>query len=523
MIAYLIRFCLYAVVATILTLSYAGITRAASALEASRDDNAGGLHIIGFAADKRLGPEAQVIVYNSGDNRRAITRTEAGRQIRLASGKYDVELVYTDDFGIKRSKRAYGIEIEPGRTHLQRIEFQNGMLELNLSPDGTQTSNNEVVATIYSSASGTRPIIQGTLNSELVILEGTYDVKIETQHRARAQVMWIKNVVVKPTQRTILVVDFNKDSSWLTVAVQGTTVLPGVVVKAFEFGKTNEPVAISEPGKYYQVSPGKYDIKVEVGKGNGAYEYWKRNIEVVSGKTNYADITLPVGTVKVNAFTVGGEQIPGTECTVFVYAPGDTSQSLLNMNCAETFALHEGTYDLRVEYTNAQDDPSDWIRGVRVMPGEHQMLRAEFKATGITTVVNAGGEEIPGNLMQVFYYRYGNDTEPAGIILAEAPAILESGWYRVKVVYTGEPLPFEEWAGTIYAESGKPLTLNYKLKGGYVLFSSTGGTITGTAIGSANIPVNIGEKILLPKGFYTFRTSNGEVKLIEVGGSLKVF
>lgn len=482
------------------------------------EENAGELQIMAYAGGERLGSAAQIYLYNPEDNKHAIATLTDGAPLKLNAGKYDVELVYVDRFNVERILWAYGLEVVAGTILKERLEFLNGTLSFNVGGAGTTYTAGDISVSVYVTGTTTRPVAQGVADTSLDILEGTYDVKFELKKGTKSDELWENGVVMKPGETTSVEVNFS--GGGLTVTVQGGSALPGAVVEVFSSGSTANPSAKGVPGENLEVPPGKYDIRITVGEGKGAYEHWKKDVEVVKGKSNKVDITLPVGTLKVNAFAAGGGQIAGTEITVYAYKPSDTSSAVLYTNGAETFALDEGTFDLRVEYTNSQDKPSVWIRGVKVAGGKHQTLRADFQATSITTVVKAGNEELPGNLVQIYYYREGDDTNYVGMVIAGAPAILESGLYKIRVEYTGKPVSFDEWAGTFSAESGKAVTVEYKLKGGYVRFKNVSGELRGLSVKNVLVNVNQGDKILLPHGVYTLRTPEGEAMTIEAGGAL---
>ncbi len=483
----------------------------------SDEENAGELQILAYAAGERLGSSAQIFLYNPGDSKHAIATLSDGKPQKLNAGKYDVEMVYVDRFNVERIKWAYGLDVTPGTMLKEKIEFENGTISFDVGGAGTTYTAGDISVNVYAPGTTTRPVAQGTADSGIDVLEGTYDVQIELKKGTKSDEIWEKGIAVKPGETTSIEVNFS--GGGLVVTVQGGTALPGAVLEVFSAGTTTNPAATGVPGENFEVPPGKYDIKLSVGEGKGAYEYWQKGVEVVKGKSNKVDLALPVGTVKVNAFASGGGQIAGTEVTIYVYKPSDTSSAVLYMNGAETFALDEGTYDIRVEYTNSQDKPSVWIRGAKVAAGKHHTLRADFQATSITTIVKAGNEELPGKDVQVYYYREGNDSNYAGAVIAGAPAILESGRYRIKVEYTGKPVSFEEWAGTFTAESGKAVTVEYKLKGGFVRFRNVSGELRGLSVRDVEIRVNTGDKVLLPHGVYTLRTDEGDVLTVEAGGA----
>jgi len=472
-----------------------------------------------YAGDERIGAESELFLYAPSDHKYAVAEIKDGISEKVPVGKYDLEVVYVDDYGSERIKWVEGIQIVAGKTFKEKVSFDFGRLAVKVGGAGTSYTASDISVAVFPSGEKRRAVAEGWADSSLEVLVGTYDVLFEIVKGGTPQKMWERGIEIQANRTTTVEVNFSGGS--LIVRLQGGASLPGTSVDIFSVGNRSHPIARCEPGEEIDIDPGSYDIRIRVGRGSKAYEYWEENVNVAMGKTNKVDIKLPVGTVKVNSFSSGGGQIAGTEFTVFVYSPGDSSNAILYLNGAETFTLDPGSYDIRVEYSNSQNKPSVWIKGLSIRAGQHKTLRADFEITSITTIVKVGKEELPGNQVKVYYCYEYDESSYAGVTISGVPAILESGSYKIKVQYTGGPVLIEEWAGTHRAQTGKAITVEHSLKAGWVTFTKNSGQLSCLTQKGIEIAVNIGDKILIPQGVYTLTTPEGEIITLDIGAGGK--
>jgi hypothetical protein len=475
----------------------------------------GKMEIRVYVAGDRVGSDCEIFVFRPDDLEHAIAKPKDGETQLLEVGTYDVQVVYTDDSGMEHTKWFEGLEVAKDAILSEKLAFDFGSLTVEVGGAGTAYTAADIEVSVFPEGRSRKPVAEGAADAPIDLLDGKYDVLMELRKGSSRDEVWERGVVIAEGETTSIEVNFSGGS--LVVRLQGGKSLPGAHVYVYDAGDTSNPVADGEPGEEMNIGPGTYDILVTLGGGGTRYEYWEKGVEVRRGKTNRVDIKLPVGSVKVNAFSSGGGQIAGTEFTVFVYESGNTSNSILAVNGAETFTLDEGVYDLRVEYTNSQNRPSVWINKVSIANGQHQTLRADFEVTSITTTVFIRDEELSGDKVQVYYYPVGDENKVAGSTISGQPAILEAGEYKIKVQWTGGPVVIEEWVATRRAESGKSLMVEHRLKAGWAVFKTKSGEVIGLSVRNVQVSVNLGDKILLPQGVYYLRTPEGETVTLDIG------
>jgi hypothetical protein len=474
----------------------------------------GQIEVIAYVDEDRVGADSEIFVYRAGLHEEPLVQVKDGIVQILEVGTFDVQVIYTDDSGMKHEKWIENLQLVAGDTLSEKVYFDFGQLAIDVGGAGTSYTASDISVEVYPPGETNKEVVKSTADSVIDLLDGKYDVKLSLDLDNKEDELWEKDVEIKPNETTRVEVNFSGGS--LIIRLQDGKSLPGAKVAVYKEGETSNSVAEGDPGEELNVDPGKYDVLVTVGEAKTKYEYWEKGIEVKKGKTNRVDIKLPVGTIKVNAFSSGGNQIAGTEVDVYVYNKGETSDSILSVNGAETFTLEAGVYDLRVEYTNSQAQPSVWIRDVNVKEGEHQTLRADFSVTSITTTVIVGNEELPGDKVQIYYYREGSD-DYSGLTISGQPAILDAGDYRIKVEWSGDQLPIVEWIGTKTAKSGESLNIEYKMNAGWAVFNTQSGELNGLSVENIKIDVSVGDKILLPAGVYFLRTASGESVTLDIG------
>ncbi len=474
----------------------------------------GQLTVVVYVDKDRVGAESEIFVYRAGLHDSALVQIKDGIAQMLEVGSYDVQVVYIDDAGMKHEKWVEKLQLVSGESLSEKVSFEYGQLAVDVGGAGTSYTASDIVVEVFPTGETKKSVAKATADSAINLLDGKYDVRFYVEFIAGIDEVWENEVEVKPGLTTTVEVNFSGGA--LIVTLQKGKPLPGAKITVFDKGKTDNPVAEGDPGEELNVQPGVYDILVTIGEAKTKYEYWEKDVEVKKGKTNRVNITLPVGTIKVNAFSGSGSQIAGTEFDVYVYRKDETSNSLLNVNGADTFTLEAGSYDMRVEFTNSQAQPSVWIRDVGVTKGEHQTLRAEFSVTSITTTVKVGNEELPGNKVNIYYYREGS-ADYSGMTISGQPAVLDAGKYKIKVEWYGGEVNIEEWVGTETAEAGETLKLEHKLNAGWAFFNTQSGELNGLSVKNVKINVSVGDKVLLPAGVYYLKTADGEAITLDIG------
>jgi len=318
------------------------------------------------------------------------------------------------------------------------------------------------------------------------------------------------------------------DKGLLLVAVNNEDYMPGTDVQVFEPGYPETPVAQAEVGEEIVLPAGIYDVKVGIGRSDARVECLSKGIEIPSDGGKKLSLTLPVGTIKVNSFTRNNErmnesnfitlrkQIEGADTTVYFYEPGNTSDNLFFVNGAETFPVDPGTYDLRVEFTAADDKQSNWIKNVSVVPGKHQLLQGYFSAWELKTDVYVGGDKLPADLFEVYYYPLGETENFVCSKVGSAPAVLSAGSYDIRVGLTKGPYNFKQWMGNTYGRSGQSRTFRADLDAGVLVCNREPGSISLEGESTILCTASLGDKIFLPSGSYTYITSSGEPKSFTV-------
>ncbi|MEP0814985.1 MAG: hypothetical protein HRF49_10015 [bacterium] len=477
-------------------------------------EGAGQLEIRVYAGEDRVGDSSELYVCAPDDHEHPVAEPEDGIAETLKAGDYDVLAVYKDKFGVERKKWKTGLTVEDGKLLREEIKFDFGYIAVDLGGAGTAYTAKDVEVAVFPPGDETSVLASGKADKPVKVLEGTYDVRLVLGTGKNSEPLWRRDVKVEEGKTATLEANFSGGS--LVVILQGGKALPGAKVAVHESGDTSSPIAQGEPGDEFPIDPGTYDVKVSVGEGEGEYEHWEKGVAVEAGKVNRVNISLPVGTIKVNAFTTGGGQIPGHDFYVYVYNQGESANSIVKSSGEWTIALEPANYDLRVEYTNSQDKPSVWISGVAVAEGKHQTLRADFQSTSITVIATVGGKEVPGNLIQVYYYPAADTSRYITSTIGGVPATLSEGRYKIKVEYTGKPKSFEEWAGDVSLESGKAKTVTHALEAGWAKFVTTGGELT-DARNESHGTVAVGDEVLLPIGVYFLTNEEGVRLMVEVG------
>ena len=141
--------------------------------------------------------DAYVYYYKAGDHEEAVAYTPAGESAILSSGRYDVRASFYRSHD-RPSLWVRGVELEAGGTVRETVSFPSGRLLIRaFDGRGEELVGDNVFVYVFASGELTRPVAAARSGEEVVVLGGTYDVRVEDTRAPDAQV-WLNGLVLRP-------------------------------------------------------------------------------------------------------------------------------------------------------------------------------------------------------------------------------------------------------------------------------------------------------------------------------------
>ena len=141
--------------------------------------------------------DAYVYYYNAGDHEEAVAYTPAGEPATLSSGRNDIRASFYRSHD-RPSLWLRGVELEAGGTVRETVSFPSGRLLVRaFDGQGEELVGDNVFVYVFAAGERTRPAATARSGEEVVVLSGSYDVRVEDT-RARDAQIWLNGLVLRP-------------------------------------------------------------------------------------------------------------------------------------------------------------------------------------------------------------------------------------------------------------------------------------------------------------------------------------
>lgn len=298
---------------------------------------------------------------------------QADRHLKMAPGKYDLQLTYTESPTASATGWIRGVTLEQGRLlHLVvTMDYAVGRLRVvPTSRQGDITNKTKVAVYQAGARKETRPITSFPSSREVILPSGTYDLLLSYEESRAVRVdQWLRGVVV-PGKRALLTrrVPIRLDFTMIVVNVSnhGKRLDGRVRLQFYDTGadpRRGKPRLDTWSGRSSLLPAGRYDLKLSYDLPYANTKVWRKGLTIGAGRgmvTLNIDLRFALGQLRVTAKQAGRSLGGGAQVEVFTTGQHKRLQALLRTQ--RMVALAAGTYDIKVSHRGR----TTWARGIEL-------------------------------------------------------------------------------------------------------------------------------------------------------------
>lgn len=384
---------------------------------------------------------------------------------------------------------------------------------------------------VYSAGERGKRVTDGSLNEDLTVPAGRYDVRILFTRSRDKQTLWLRDVVLTAGASVTRQVEFSAGE--LSVdAIVGAQTAKATQVIAYVFASRKHDRLITSMGAGEQVllAAGAYDVRVvltEESQEKGVH--WLRDVSVQPGLQTRHEVHFRRGRLSIQARNAG-IALPPKDVTLIVYRAGDLQEAVLDSGRAGVpLALAVGRYDVMATFSGSHDKPVRWLRGLEVQ--ENATREAEVEFSSGTVSVDAqlkNGGAVGEFQVYVYYYRAGDHQQPVAYTPAGESAILQSGRYDLRANFFRSHDQPNIWLRNMVVKAGRVLRETVTFPTGKLLVRAY--DASGTELLGDNVFLYVysaeqrrrpiatarsGEILILTEGVYDVRAEDTRSPLTE--------
>lgn len=399
----------------------------------------------------------RVDVHAHGRRGASIARGELGESLAVPAGRYDIELTVTKSVD-RLVLMIEDVALEPGAHFARQLEIPAGELEVEALVGGDDGSDRRVMVHVFRHGDRDRPVTIAPAGARMLIGAGRYDLRV-VYHVGSAEkgVRWLEEVDVEPGLRTHRRVRFERGALVVEARNGGTTLPAGAVeLSVFAAGDRDERlVERGVAGRPVELPAGRYDVEVVYSAASDRPARWLRDLEIPDGGHLERSAEFASGSAIVDAEIGTDEPLPSYDVYVYFYRAGDHEQAVAYVPAGEPVVLERGSYDVRAHFFRSTDQPSAWLRGLRLGAGETVRETIRFDSGRLLVrALDERGEEIVGDNGFVHVHAPGERDRAIAVARTGHVLTLRAGRYDLRVEDTRR-VDGGRWINDVEVSSGE--------------------------------------------------------------------
>ena len=320
-------------------------------------------------------------VYAEDDHYELLASMFANESALIASGRYDVRVVLTEDSEEKEVQWLVGVEVETGpRTRIE-VRFQRGTLLVLAENAAKELPVGAVTFNVHRADDEQREVLDsGTAGIPLSLPVGRYDVEVTFSASHDKPARWLYGLEIEDDDTCEQTVEFSSGAATVAVEIQngGSVDDFSAYVYYYLSGDHEQPVAYTPPGGHAVLEAGSYDVRVSYLRSDDQPELWLRSVEVEPGEIATRTAVFASGRLLVRAYGGDGAELIGDNVFVYVYGAGQRAQPVAYARSGEILILTAGEYDVRAADTRVAGREL-WLHSVRIRSGALTEKRVDFE------------------------------------------------------------------------------------------------------------------------------------------------
>jgi OOP family OmpA-OmpF porin len=373
-----------------------------------------------------VGDKGQAHFFPTGNHDSAVTWANSGTTVQLPPGNYDVQVNWSDGAAQKEiwlNNQAFSDKVDKTveigvRTTEVRYVITNG---------GTDVGDKGQVH-YFPAGKHDSAVTWASSGNTVRMPEGSYDVQVTWSDGAAQKELWLTNQdfagkIDKSVELGVRTTDVR-----YVITNGGADVGDKGQVHYFPAGKHNSLVTWAGSGRTVRMPEGTYDVQVTWSDGSANKEKWIEN-QTFAGKV---ERTVDIGliTTDVRYLITNGSVDVGDKGQAHYFAPGKHDGDITWAVSGGTVRLREGTYDVRVTYTNGLAHKEVWLDNQAFSGKVEKTVELGMTLAEPTISVTLDGGDV-GTHANVTYLAPGG-TQDFGAVSSSTPTVIEAGTYDIR-------------------------------------------------------------------------------------------
>jgi outer membrane protein OmpA-like peptidoglycan-associated protein len=387
-------------------------------------------HVTNFGAD--VGDKGEVRYYPPGPHDlNSITWAYSGKSVRLPAGTYNVRVTFTDGDAKKViwfDNQAFSgpvdktVEVGVKTTDVRYVVTNNGV-----------DAGDKARIDYYPGASHENGIDWTYSGKTVRLPEGTYSVRVQFTDGDAHKEMWFDNQSFSGTVVKTVEVDVHTTDVRYVITNNGVDTGNKGRADYYPGGKHDGGIDWTYSGKTVRLPEGTYSVRVQFTDGDVHREKWLDN-QVFSGKV---DKTVEIGVqlTDVHVLITNGGVDVGQMGRVDYFPAGRHDNGIDWTYSDKSVRLAEGSYDLRVQYTNGLAHKEMWVANQAFSGKVDKTVELGITLAQPTVTVSRNGTDL-GTQANVDY-RDQSDTRDFGTVPSGQAAVVEAGTYDIHASFGG--------------------------------------------------------------------------------------
>lgn len=401
--------------------------------------------------------DGRVYIYSAGRGAELVVEGRLGQKLEVPPGRYNVRVRFTRSRD-NQSVTIRDLELVEGQRLARRVSFSAGGLSVAAAARTSAAKLGPVIVYVFRPQSHDRVITSMRGDEQVVLSAGKYDLRVVlTVDSEEKEVRWLRDVEVKSGVHSSFEVVFQRGSLWVKALNSGQELPSGAAaIMVYKAGDVQEEVVDSGlAGVPLSLAVGRYDIEVTFSRSSDKPSRRLRGLQISEGETLEETVEFASGTVIVDAKLKGGETVGKYGAYVYYYRAGDHLEPVAYTPAGEAVIFQSGTYDLRADFFRSHDQPSVWIRDIRVGPGEVVRKTVAFPSGRLLMrAYDSAGTELLGDNIFLHVYPAGQHARAIASARGSEVITLTEGSYDIRLEDTRHP-GSDLWLNDVPVTSGQ--------------------------------------------------------------------
>jgi outer membrane protein OmpA-like peptidoglycan-associated protein len=362
-----------------------------------------------------------------------ITWANSGDSVRMPAGTYSVQMNF-EDGAAKKSVWLDNQTFVAGTVE-KTVEVGIPITEVRyVMTNGGIDVHGHANVNYYANGDHDGPRITWANSGESVRLPaGTYSVHVVFDDGDAHKQMWIDNQAFSGSVDKTVEIGLQITDVRYTITNFGVDVGDKGEARFFPPGPHDlGSITWATSGGPVRLPQGTYNVRVTFTDGDAHKEIWLDN-QTFSGKVEKT-VEVSVRTTDVRYVITNNGVDTGDKGEVRYFPAGSRENSIDWTNSDKTVRLPEGTYDVRVTFTDGDVHREKWLNSQAFAGKVDRTVEIGVSLTDVHYVITNGGVDV-GQKGQVRYFPAGSRENSIDWTYSDKTVRLAEGTYNVRVTY----------------------------------------------------------------------------------------